>query len=235
MSTNKAKKRRLGILLCGHTPSELLSKHGTYVDKFITLLGPDAFDYVGYHVVDSIFPDSIHDADGWLLTGSKHGVYEEHSWIPVVEEFVREAYAADVPLVGVCFGHQLLAQALGGSVSKFDGGWSVGTVEYNLEWEGRSEKSVLNAYHQDQVQDLPPDAKVIGSTDFCEYAALVYGNKALSFQPHPEFEDEYVDDLLITRGHLLSSETREQAARSLGQKLDSQIIAKRIRDFINRD
>ena len=68
-----------------------------------------------------MFPEGIHDADGWLITGSRHGAYEDHPWIPPLEEFIRDAYAAQVPLVGICFGHQIIAQAMGGKVEKYQG------------------------------------------------------------------------------------------------------------------
>jgi GMP synthase-like glutamine amidotransferase len=78
------------------------------------------------------FPKDIHDCDGWLITGSRFGAYEDHPFIPPLEDFIRAAYAAHVPVVGICFGHQIIAQAMGGKVEKYAGGWSVGPTEYNF-------------------------------------------------------------------------------------------------------
>ncbi len=157
------------------------------------LAGHD-FEFVSYDVVDDgEFPADVHDADGWLITGSRHGAYEDLPWIAPLEEFIREAYAAHVPMVGICFGHQIIAQALGGKVAKFDNGWSVGPQRIRLRRNGNL---ALNAWHQDQVIDLPKGAKVIGATAIsAKYAALVYGDRAYTVQPHPEFSGALIGDL----------------------------------------
>jgi len=228
-----ADKKSLGILVCGHVPTEMKAKHGDYYLKFQTLLGPDSFHYQGYFVVDNEFPESVETCDAWLITGSKHGVYEDHAWLPPLEDFVREAYAKSVPMVGICFGHQLLAQALGGTVEKFAGGWSVGRVEYSLDHSLGIETAPLHAFHQDQVIEPPTDAKPIGSTDFCRYAALSYGDKALSLQPHPEFDDEFIEDLLQYRGDILPNSIKLNAKDELGKSIESARIAETLRAFIN--
>eukprot|EP00581_Thalassiosira_minuscula_P023326 CAMPEP_0184433658 /NCGR_PEP_ID=MMETSP0738-20130409/404528_1 /TAXON_ID=385413 /ORGANISM="Thalassiosira miniscula, Strain CCMP1093" /LENGTH=115 /DNA_ID=CAMNT_0026799421 /DNA_START=44 /DNA_END=388 /DNA_ORIENTATION=- len=114
---------KIGILLTGHAPEELEPHYGNYIEMFKSLLSGQDFEFEGYKVVDGEFPESVADADGWLITGSKHGVYEDHAWIPPLEGFIREAVTENIPIVGVCFGHQIIAQALGGKVEKFDGGW----------------------------------------------------------------------------------------------------------------
>jgi len=182
-------------------------------------------------VVDMEFPDSIHAADGWLLTGSRHGAYEDHPFIPPLEEFIRRAYADGVPLVGICFGHQIIAQALGGKVEKFKGGWSVGPQEYDFG----GETLTLNAWHQDQVTVTPPDATVIAGNGFCTNAALAYGDRAFTVQAHPEFSDMFVEGLMRTRGRGIVPEDRLRAAADrLGTPLSDQTIADRIAEFFRR-
>ena len=188
---------KIGILQTGIAPDEISAEHGQYPDMFARFLSDRGFEFDSYSIVNAVFPTSINDADGWLITGSKHGAYEDHAWIPPLEDFIRAVYAADIPLVGVCFGHQIIAQALGGKVEKFDGGWSIGHTQYQIN--GQDTPMELNAWHQDQVTELPPDARVIGSSDFCKYAFLTYGDKVMTTQPHPEFSSDVVEGLLEYR------------------------------------
>ena len=113
---------KIGILITGHTPDELKPDVGTYGDMFQRLLDGNGFTFDVYPVVDGVFPTGVDAADGWLITGSKHGAYEAHDWIPPLEQFIRDTYGDGRPMIGVCFGHQIIAQALGGKVEKFDGG-----------------------------------------------------------------------------------------------------------------
>lgn len=187
---------KIGILQTGRAPDEIKAEAGDYNTLFERLLDGQGFTFQTFAVLDMDFPQSPQDCDGWLITGSKFGAYEDHAFIPPLEEFIRATYAAAVPLVGVCFGHQIIAQALGGTVQKFDGGWAVGRQTY--DWNGTPVH--LNAWHQDQVTTRPADAIVCGSNHFCENAALVYGKKAFTVQAHPEFESTFIDGLATHRG-----------------------------------
>jgi len=187
---------KIGILECGHTVPDIEAKYGTFPTMFAALLEGHDFSFASYDVEHLVFPDSPSDCDGWLLTGSKHGAYEDHPFIPPLEAFIRESYAGEVPLVGICFGHQIIAQALGGHVEKFEEGWAVGRTEYAFDGLGQLH---LNAWHQDQVLRLPKDAKVVGSNPFCRNAALAYGNKAWTLQPHPEFGGQIIGDYAAMR------------------------------------
>ena len=186
---------KIGILQTGHAPEKMLEEMGDYPGFFERLLEGNDFTYETYAVVDGIFPEGPHTCDGWIITGSRHGAYEDHPWIPPLEDLIRQIYAEAVPLVGVCFGHQIIAQALGGQVEKFPGGWSVGAVRYTGEAGGKT----LNAWHQDQVTLLPPGARVLASSPFCQYAALAYGDHVYTIQPHPEYGARAIEILLETR------------------------------------
>lgn len=187
---------KIGILQSGHAPDELRDSLGDFDALFAQLLAGHDFQFETWNVVDMEFPAGINLCDGWLITGSKHGAYDDHPFIPPLEDLIRQIYAAEIPLVGVCFGHQIIAQALGGTVEKFRGGWAVGHQVY--EWEG--EEVALNAWHQDQVVICPKDAKVIAGNTFCENAALVYGKSVFTVQPHPEFDANFVAGLARHRG-----------------------------------
>jgi GMP synthase-like glutamine amidotransferase len=223
---------KIGILQTGRAPDALRLKHGDYNDLFKNLLAGHGFTFETYAVLDGVLPKSIDEADGWLITGSKFGVYEDHPWIAPLEAFLRAAYAQSVPIVGVCFGHQILAQALGGKVEKFSGGWSVGATDYSIE-NGPPER--IMAWHQDQVVRLPADAKVIGSSDFCANAMLAYGDKALTVQPHPEFTPEFMADLLKTRGQILPTEIYDKADALLSAPLTSMEYANTFATFFKQN
>ncbi len=125
----------IGILQTGLVPDVLHSEMGDYPDMFMRILDGNGFTFRTYRVVEGEFPASVTECDGWLITGSRHGAYEDLPWIPVLEQFIRDSFAAHVPMVGVCFGHQIIAQAMGGKVEKFAGGWAVGAQDYDFEGE----------------------------------------------------------------------------------------------------
>ena len=221
----------IGILETGLAPDDLRARFGSYPDFFARLLGPHGFDFTTHSVVGMDFPDSVHDADGWLITGSRHGVYEDHPFIPPLEALIRQAVAEAVPVVGVCFGHQIIARALGGRVEKYAGGWAVGPQEY--DFEGASLR--LNAWHQDQVVEPPEGAEVIATHPFCSYAGLRYGDRAWSVQAHPEFDDAFLAGLIATRGRGVVPDDRLDAAlERLDGSGDSDAIATRIAAFFRQ-
>ena len=219
---------RIGILQTGLAPEALAPEMGDYPDMFARLLDGHGFTFRTWKVVEGEFPASVHDADGWLITGSRHGVYEDHAWIPPLEQFIRDSFAARVPVVGICFGHQIVAQAMGGKVERHAGGWAVGATDYDFG----GETIRLNAWHRDQVVQAPPGAKVIASNDFCTNAALLYDDRALTVQAHPEFRPEFVDGLMKTRGKgLVPDEVMAEAAARLDLPLQDRTIAGRIAAF----
>jgi len=187
---------KIGLLVCGHAVEEVAKTKGDYDDWFKELLAGNGFDFETYNVVDMDFPNDVHDCNGWLLSGSRHGAYEDHAFIPLLEDFVRKSYGVKIPMVGICFGHQLIAQALGGKVEKYHGGWAIGRQDYNFEGHGNV---AINAWHQDQVTKLPKDARVIAGNDFCKNAAMVYGNTIFTMQPHPEFSNDVVQQYIPLR------------------------------------
>ena len=226
--------KKIGVLITGHVREELVEAYGEYGSFFEKLIGRDGFEFQDYFVVDQEFPKSIDECDAYVLSGSAHGAYEDHAFIPPLEDFIREAYAANTLLVGICFGHQVMAQALGGKVVKFGGGWGLGVHDYKIDLGNGPEPIRINAVHQDQVVELPKDAKVIGSSPFCENAAIIYQGKAISFQPHPEFNPDFMNDLIeVRRGLTFSDELSNEAIETLGTSVDNDRIAAYIRDFLN--
>ncbi len=213
---------KIGILLTGHAPDNMVRDTGDYDDIFARMLAGHGFEFQTYAVVDNQFPDGAQAADGWLITGSRHGVYEDHPWIEPLETLIREIAAQERPLVGICFGHQIIAQALGGTVEKFDGGWAVGRTDYAMG----DRTLTLNAWHQDQVVDPPAGARILGGNAFCKYAVLGYGDHIWTIQPHPEFDTAFVDGLIRTRGRgVVPDEVLNAAAATLNGPTDTRDIA----------
>ncbi|MFV0513386.1 MAG: type 1 glutamine amidotransferase [Jhaorihella sp.] len=187
---------KIGILQTGHAPDALIATSGDYDQMFRDLLGGHGFTFETWAVVDEAFPPGPEAADGWLITGSRHGAYEDLPWIAPLERLIRDIQASGQPMIGVCFGHQVIAQALGGKVEKFAGGWAVGRTEYDMG--GR--RATLNAWHQDQVTQAPETARVLGRNAFCENAMLAYGDSIWTVQAHPEYDTGFIRGLIETRG-----------------------------------
>ena len=222
---------RIGILQCGQSPAQLKRDLGDYPDMFVRLLAGRGFEFTTWHVEGMEFPQDIHDADGWLLTGSRHGAYEDHAFIPPLEDIIRRVHDAGVPMVGICFGHQIIAQALGGTVVKHPGGWAVGAQDYDFG----GQPVTLNAWHQDQVVALPPGAQVAGRNAFCENAALIYGDRAFTVQAHPEFGDDFIQGLMDTRAKgVVPDDLLAGAAARMGQADGASLLADRIEAFFKQ-
>ncbi|MFY2824701.1 type 1 glutamine amidotransferase [Ruegeria sp. MALMAid1280] len=223
---------KIGILVTGHPPDELHNQFGAYDAMFRTLLDGNGFEFESFAVVDNQFPDSADQADGWIITGSRHGAYEDHAWIPPLEDLIREIGKSGQPLIGVCFGHQIVAQALGGKVEKFSGGWAVGRTDY--DYGGQT--VTLNAWHQDQVVELPEGAKVTGSNAFCRNAMVAYGDTIWTVQAHPEYGDGFIKGLMETRGKgVVPDDLMQAAANRLPTKDDNPKIAQHMAKFLKKE
>lgn len=223
---------QIGILQCGHFPTAEGFRDRTYSELYATMLAGRGLTFRTWSVVDMEFPGSVQDTEGWLITGSRHGAYEDLPFIARLEHFIRDAFGARVPLVGVCFGHQIIAQAMGGTVEKYTGGWSIGRTEYDFD----GTVLAANAWHQDQVVAVPEGADVIASSPSCANAGLLFRGHAFTVQPHPEFEREEVDLLLKRRASgLVPGALIQQATDALDAPVDNAEIADRIAAFFKEN
>ena len=220
----------LGVLETGRPPEDLAPAFGDYPGMVGDWLAPLGAAVRPYAVLDGEFPDSPAECDLWVITGSRFGVYEGHDWIPPLEEFIRICHDRKRPMVGICFGHQIIAQALGGVVRKSAKGWGLGVHDYTpVNWPaalGRApERIALQSWHQDQVEELPDEAWRIATSEFCENAALWYPGFALTFQGHPEFPADYVRALIdLRRGTTISQETAEEGLRNLAREANPDLL-----------
>ena len=221
---------KIGLLQCGAMRDALTRAHGDYPRLYADLLGP-GFDWSVHRCFEGDIPDDPGQCDGWLVSGSRHGAYEPHDWIPPLEDFLRRVHGR-APLVGICFGHQIVAQALGGRVENFAGGWSVGRQAY--EWEG--EIVHLNAWHQDQVTRPPEGAVTLARNDFTRHAAFRIGARTLTLQPHPEFSAACIADMipLVGRG-TVPEERLASAEAALSLPLDDEATGRRLARFLRQE
>jgi GMP synthase-like glutamine amidotransferase len=234
---------KIGVLAAGITPEELRDQHGSYADMIINLLNTTAsqFEFEVFDVRLDEFPKDPSSFDGWAISGSKNNVSENLAWMPPLKELILSAYAARQPIIGICFGHQIIADAFNGKVDRYEGGWGLGLHEYQLSSGYESlladETSFsINAVHQDQVMVKPENSEVIAHSDFCKNAGLIYGDLILSFQAHPEFKMEFEKDLVEFRsGSSFPVSDSEVAIASLkGKTTDSQKVADWFATFLTQ-
>ncbi len=225
--------RRVGVLECDHVEDRHRAIAGGTVDMLAALLGPHApgIDLVPYDVVGGELPTDPTECDGWICPGSRHSVYDDFAWIEGVSAFVRDVRDAGVPFVGICFGHQLLAHALGGRVAKADTGWGAGrqvlVVERAESWmDPPAGKLALHYMHQDQVEVLPQGGTVLGRADHCPVALMRVGETMVGIQPHPEFPAAYVDALLAERVARIGDDEVAAARAELSQPTDEATVGR---------
>ena len=214
---------RLGLLVCDHVRPEFLHISGDYPDMFRRLFArhPEV-EIVVYDVIGGEMPAGPGECDAWITTGSRHSVNDEEQWIRHLEQFVREVAKERIPFVGVCFGHQLIAKALGGTVVMSDRGWGVGMKEVEVKDNiglGTSYR-ILNS-HQDQIEELPPGAEIVGWNEHCPVSMIGVGENMIGIQGHPEFEPAYSEALMESRrGNLIPEATVDDGLASLEGRTD---------------
>jgi GMP synthase (glutamine-hydrolysing) len=231
---------RIGVLKADSVLPDLAVRHGEYPDMFRTVLvaAEPTTEVISFDAEHGELPQRVDACDGYVITGSRRSVYETLPWIADLTEWIRTAESARTPIVGVCFGHQLVAQALGGRTEKADRGWTIGVQTYALErplpW-GLDRRSLrLIHSHQDQVTALPASAERIGGNAACPIALYRIGEHVLCVQGHPEFSPEYARDLYAKRRTVFGEETYTAAIASLATENDRFDFGRGIVDFIRR-
>lgn len=194
-------------------------------------------DYQVFNVVRGEYPPAAQQFDAYLVTGSKADSFANDPWIVTLRAYLRECFSQGDVLLGICFGHQILALVLGGITQRSSKGWGIGVHRYRLEhkpqWLPDSvDEFQLLISHRDQVTALPEGAQLLASSEFCENAAFMLGQQVLCFQGHPEFTHEFSRTLLGIRQAMYCPEEYQAACQSLAQQHDGQVIAQWMLCFV---
>jgi GMP synthase-like glutamine amidotransferase len=215
---------KTGLLICDHARKELNHQDGSYPEMFRRLL-PD-FAFTDYYVCDGVFPESPHACDAWLISGSRLSVYDDVDWIKRLGEFIRKIALSGKPCIGVCFGHQMIGEAMGGIVRKSETGWCVGVHEFEIlidePWmDPVLSKADLLMMCQDQVVELPPDTTLLARSPMCPNGMILVGENMLGIQGHPEFSIDFEEKLILANAPYLETDQISSGIMSLKNRVHS--------------
>lgn len=230
---------KLTLIQPTDVPGPLRDRFGPYHRMFEQLFVPHGFTFDVVKLSDGQpLPDPSR-LESTLVMGSAAGVYDtEYAWMEPLRDFIRSAYAARTPMLGICFGHQIIADALGGDVRKSEKGWGLGRHVYDVVQRPRDIGGDLRQFaiacsHQDQVLSPPADAQTFLASAFTPHAGLAYGNGAtLTLQPHPEFEDDYALALAELRRGRAPDHVVDAALQSVSRPSDSAEMAGYLSAFL---
>lgn len=230
---------KLGILNACSPADE--AQFGTEeFDSFQTFLAMADHDFtlVEYRITEGDFPDAPDACDAYLITGSPKGVYDDEPWIMQLQQFIRDVYEQRRKLVGVCFGHQVLAHALGGHTAKSEKGWGIGrhvvdVIEERTWMQPSLPTGGFYFCHQDQVMRLPEEATRLAGNAFCPNGMFVIGDQVFGLQAHPEFTPEVMGKALTWLRTQTEPAVVDQAeARTTGHAVDNAVMAQWIVNFL---
>lgn len=233
---------KITILEVGEVPKPLQAQFKSYPDMFIDMFAQTdaAFEFDVAHIAAGDPFPRLDEVEALLIPGSAAGVYDELEWMEPLRQFIRDAYALSIPMVGVCFGHQIIADALGGGVRKSEKGWGIGRHVYDFVQtpdfaKGLGPNIAIAASHQDQVITPPDAAEIFLASEFTPNAGLIYKNAVtLSLQPHPEFKSDYMMALAESRrGTALTDAQVDAVSKSLHLPLEGLGFAMAITQFLN--
>jgi len=230
-------KPRIGVLLCDHVPADLQATSGGDYDlvyREMMLAAEPDLEVVVYPAVDGVLPESPNECDGWIITGSHLSAYSDDAWVVALREWLADAAEAGARIAGVCFGHQLVAEALGGKVDQAER-WKVGPQQTTVEptpWFDGGEVR-LNAMHRDVVTKLPPGGRVIATGTTSEIPAYLVGDNVVCVQDHPEFNADYVRALIDKRLDRIDPDTVASARDHLDSDIThGSLVGRWLVDFL---
>ena len=236
---------RIGILEADTLEPDIKEKYGSYAEMFQRLLlsVDDQLEIKVYPVIEGKYPENMDECDAYLITGSKFSAYDNEPWIKQLRDYILALHKHRSKLIGICFGHQIIALSLGGLTKKSEKGWAVGNslskIKKEKPWMGdemadAKKQFALLVSHQDQVISLPAQAELIASNAFCPNASFQIANHILCFQGHPEFSADYLSYLMNKRRDSIGEEKCKKAMDSLEIDQDALLVAGWIVNFIRQ-
>ncbi len=227
------------ILHIGFDNDSLNKRHKTSPERFINLLKPSLPEakWTTIHCLEDDLPNDADGFDVYLITGGRYSVFEDFDWQHKLFDFIRQIYSNNIPLLGICYGHQAIAYALGGHVERFDNGWGAGVTSVNIidqpAWLlPMAEKIYLLAMHQDQVTTIPTEATRFLDSHFCHNSGFYIEDRVLAIQQHPEFTSELCRDLIVRRKERIGKQYKP-ALQSLDIQHQGEYVGQWIANFIN--
>jgi GMP synthase-like glutamine amidotransferase len=229
----------IGILVANTDESDFAQRHPKDGDKFRSLLQPLRPDwkFTAIQVKDGVFPETLGDYDGFVITGSPASAAGDDPWILKLLDTIREIDAKKIPTVGICFGHQAIGRALGGEVGKNPGGWGFGIspTHFNTaeSWmEPKAETLNLYAAHSEQLLRAPTRAVILGGDDFCAVGSYKIGDHIFTTEYHPEMTPEFIAELVDELGSYVGPAVAPKAKQQVAtQKADGKIFAQWMVNF----
>jgi len=213
---------------------EALDQYGDTAEQIERWIGPSLPDakMVRLDIAGGTLLPCPSDFDGYILSGSEKGVYDDVPWMEPLKQFLESLRHKHIPVFGICFGHQIMAEAYGGKAEKADKGFVVGVRDYIED----GKRYLAYAMHQDQVVQIPSSATITASATYCPVAALSYDFPARSVQFHPEFEKPFVDAAIdVFEGNLFTTEESQEARGTLASNsVDNNLLATEVAQFFRQ-
>lgn len=234
-------QRRIAVLTTFEGELPFTQRHPHDGEKVAAALQPlrPHWRFDSWPVSSGVWPEDLSGHDGIVITGSPASVNDDRDWIRRLEALVREQHARKRPMVGLCFGHQLIAKALGGRVDASPAGLRVGTITTRLhrhaDWMTPAQDVMtLYAAHEDHVADLPPEAIPLGGDGVCPVTCYAIGRHAFATQGHPEFYPAFMEDLLGALQDELTVDARARGREQLRGPTDTDLMRRWIVQFFDQ-
>ena len=222
----------VALLKCDSVQERFLHIDGDFpemYEKFLTASNPDV-KITTYDVRAGKLPDLNQEYDGFICTGSSVSVYDNEDWITDLKSYVRLLYSTGKKFVGICFGHQLIAESLGGKVAQSELGWGVGVqisrIEKHKRWMlPRREIFAIPVSYKDQIIELPPESETLASNSHCRHFMISVGQHFLGIQGHPEASKQYIETLIRSRVESIGESTLIDGIDSLKSEVHSDVLS----------